>query len=177
LALFLLALTPQAIAAMGALAAATGIAVWGQTPAGQQATQQAAQGLANAVSRARTAVRDAVTDDTCEDCPCHRTVVISKSAYPESAQHVLDAQRAGYPSTLTIDRTGATARRKANIRDYPRVAGKQPDEYPPAMFAEGGPGSSIRNIDASDNMASGASMGNQLRGAREGCKATIVVGP
>jgi len=27
---------------MGALAAATGIAVWGQTPAGKQATQQGA---------------------------------------------------------------------------------------------------------------------------------------
>ena len=65
---FLLVFTPQVVAAIGALGAAMGIAVWGQTPAGQQATQQAAQSLANAVSRARTAVRDAVTDDTCEDC-------------------------------------------------------------------------------------------------------------
>jgi hypothetical protein len=89
LALFLLMLTPQAVAAMGALAAATGIAVWGQTPAGKQATQQAAQGLANAVSRARTAVRDAVTDDTCEDCdPCReRNSEINRSVNELKKRH------------------------------------------------------------------------------------------
>lgn len=124
-----------------------------------------------------SSLADATTDKACKDCPCHRTVTISKTAHPQSAQHILDAQKAGHPSTLTIDRPGATARRRANIGSYPREPGKQPDEYPPAMFAEGGPGSSIRNIDAADNMGAGASMGNQLRGAPEGCKATIVVGP
>jgi hypothetical protein len=162
-----------AVPAVQWLLAALGVTVVAISPPGQEALKA----IGRAPSRAAEKLRDAVVDDTCEDCPCHRTVVISQSNYPESAQHVRDAQMAGHPSTLTIDRVGAGARRAANLRGYPREPGKQRDEYPPAMFAEGGPGASIRNIDASDNMAAGASMGNQLRGAPEGCKATIIVGP
>ena len=117
------------------------------------------------------------TSEGCADCPCHRTVVISQSAHPESAQHIADAQATGQPHTLTIERSGATARRRASTGGFPRVPGMQPDEYPPAMFLEGGAGASVRNITASDNMGAGASMGNQLRGVPDGCRVTIVVGP
>jgi hypothetical protein len=42
---------------------------------------------------------------------CRRTVIISESASPKAAQHIRDAQAAGYPQTLTLDRDGTDARR------------------------------------------------------------------
>lgn len=56
------------------------------------------------------------------------------------------------------------------------------DEYPPAMFKEGGvradgTKSSVRAIPSSDNRGSGASMGNQLRGQPEGAKVTYKIIP
>lgn len=142
------------------------------------AVARGASVVANQMSDAEeeAKARDEALTDTCPSCPCHRTVVISQSAHPESAQHIMDAQAAGYPSTLTIERSGAALRRRASTGGFPREPGKQPDEYPPAMFLEGGAGASVRNITSSDNMGAGASMGNQLRGAPEGCKATITVG-
>jgi hypothetical protein len=47
------------------------------------------------------------------------------------------------------------------------------DEYPPAMFAEGGKGASTKPIPSSDNRGSGASMGNQLRPYSDGTKVII----
>ncbi len=49
------------------------------------------------------------------------------------------------------------------------------DEYPPAMFKEGGKGANIRAISPSDNMGAGASMGNQLRNVKDGMVIKIVV--
>ncbi|WP_130511795.1 polymorphic toxin-type HINT domain-containing protein [Krasilnikovia cinnamomea] len=78
-------------------------------------------------------------------------ISVSRTKYPESAEHIEDAQAAGQPTELTIDRAGAAARRRASMRGNPRVSGKDRDEYPPAMFEEGGSGSSVRPIDPSDN--------------------------
>jgi vacuolar-type H+-ATPase subunit F/Vma7 len=103
-------------------------------------------------------------------------VTISESKYPESAKHIRDAQAAGKPAILTIDRGGADARRDAATKAVTRVPGKQPDEYPPAMTKEGGSNASVRNIDASDNMGAGASMGNQLRQIPDGARIRIQVG-
>lgn len=44
------------------------------------------------------------------------------------------------------------------------------DEYPPAMFKEGGAGSSVRPISPKDNMGSGACIGNACRGFSDGEK-------
>lgn len=158
--------------------AATAAAPW---IAGALGLAVTAKAVSNQMDKAedQAKARDVAGTDTCTtgNCPCHGVAVISKSKYPESAQHILDAQAAGHPSTLTIDRPNAASRRAASIGKYPREAGKQPDEYPPAMFLEGGAGASVRNITAGDNMAAGASMGNQLRKYKDGCKATITVGP
>jgi hypothetical protein len=105
------------------------------------------------------------------------TVVISRSLAPETAGHVEDAQEAGHPPTLTIDRAGAGARRLACLAGYPPRPGRDRDEYPPAMFAEGGEGASVRYISPADNRSAGAQIGAQLRGAKEGWKVTIIVGP
>jgi hypothetical protein len=61
------------------------------------------------------------------------------------------------------------------LKDFEAVPGKQLDEYPPAMFSEGGSGASVRAIDPADNMGAGASMGNQLRKYPDGTKVRMEV--
>ena len=81
-----------------------------------------------------------------------RDVVVPSRRFPETATHIRDAQAAGHPSVLTIARPGAEANRAAAQAGHTRVPGTQLDEYPPAMFREGGAGASIRAVSPSDNM-------------------------
>ena len=76
---------------------------------------------------------------------------------------------------MTIDRAGALPNRAASLKGYDKVPGKQLDEYPPAMFKEGGAGASIRPISPSSNMGAGASLGNQIRRLPDGTKVRIIV--
>jgi len=102
-------------------------------------------------------------------------VKISREKYPESAKHIEDAINEGQPDTLTIDRQGASNRRKASLKGVETIPGKDRDEYPPAMSKEGGEGSSIRHIEPSDNRGSGASISRQLRGYPNGTTYRIVI--
>ncbi|WP_110955876.1 NucA/NucB deoxyribonuclease domain-containing protein [Anaerosinus massiliensis] len=102
-------------------------------------------------------------------------VKISKSKYPESAQHIEDAIKNGHPDTLTIKRSGAAANRKESLKGVETVKGKDRDEYPPAMFEEGGKGASVRTISSSDNRGAGSTMGQQLRSYPDGTKVKIKV--
>jgi hypothetical protein len=114
-------------------------------------------------------------------------IKIDSKKYPESAQHIQEAQagtvwrgdravqREPKPSTVTIDRAGADANRDDSLRGIDTVTGHDRDEYPPAMFAEGGSGASVKWIDSSDNQGAGASIGNQLRGLPEGTRVKITV--
>ena len=104
-----------------------------------------------------------------------KDVVVPSSRYPETASHIRDAQAAGHPSVLTIERAGADANRAAAQAGHTRIPGKQLDEYPPAMFREGGAGASIRPISPRDNMGAGACIGNQCRALPNGSKVRIVV--
>jgi hypothetical protein len=100
---------------------------------------------------------------------------ISRSRYPETAKHVADAQKAGHPDVLEIDRPNADSRRSDSLAGHQKVSGMQLDEYPPAMFKEGGTGASVRAISPEDNMGAGASMGNQLRRFPNGARIRIRV--
>lgn len=60
-------------------------------------------------------------------------ISVSRSRYPQSAQHIEGAQAAGHPAELTIDRGGAAARRAESMKGNPRQPGLDRDEYPPAM--------------------------------------------
>lgn len=97
-------------------------------------------------------------------------VNISKSKYPETAQHIEDAIKNGQPSILTIDRENAKLNRKEALRGNKKVPNKDLDEYPPAMFKEGGAGASVRPIGRSDNRGSGSTAGHQLRPYDDGTK-------
>jgi RHS repeat-associated protein len=102
-------------------------------------------------------------------------VKIDASKYPESARHIEDAQKAGKPGTLTVDRGGAKNRRKESLQGKPKVKGKDRDEYPPAVTKEGGKGASVRPIAPRDNRGSGASLGRQIRHLPDGTKIKVVV--
>jgi RHS repeat-associated protein len=102
-------------------------------------------------------------------------VRVPSSKYPETAAHIQDAQKAGHPDVLTIDRSGTAGRRADALSEHPVVPGKQRDEYPPAMFKEGGQGASVRPVSPSDNMGAGACIGNQCRGLPDGARVKIIV--
>ena len=101
------------------------------------------------------------------------TIQVSKRKYPQSAQHIQDARASGQTSILTIDRTSAKTNRSQSLKGIDKVPGKDLDEYPPAMFSEGGAGASVRAIEQSDNRGSGSSMGHQLRPFDNGTKVYI----
>jgi hypothetical protein len=102
-------------------------------------------------------------------------VAVSASRYPESAQHIKDAQAAGQPQVLTIDRGGAVARRAEALKGTKPQSGTDRDEYPPAMFREGGRGASVRSINPSDNRGSGACIGAQCRNLQDGTRVRVIV--
>lgn len=117
--------------------------------------------------------------------PAVPVITVSRSAYPESAAHIEDAQAAGFPKYLVINRPGAAANRSAwqGLRNpdgtvtYPVRPNLARDEYPPAMFSQGGANASIRYMSPGDNSGAGASIGNQCRPYANGTIVCIVVGP
>lgn len=76
--------------------------------------------------------------------------------------HAQAAIRQGSPVLLTLDRPGATARRRAALRGVATRPGFDRDEYPPAISAQGGASSDVQLIPSGANRAQGASMRNQL---------------
>lgn len=116
-------------------------------------------------------------------------IQVDSARYPETAQHIQEAQSgtiwrgdasaqgAPAPSVLTIDRDGAKVNRAESLRGIaPRGGeGLDRDEYPPAMFLEGGAGASVKYIDSSDNRGAGSVMGSDLDGLPDGARIRIVV--
>jgi hypothetical protein len=100
-------------------------------------------------------------------------VVVDSSRFPEAAKHIDDAQAAGHPSVLTVERSGADARRREATSGHGTNPGRDRDEYPPAFTAEGGKGSSIRSIPSADNRGAGACIGNQCRSLPDGTKVEV----
>ena len=102
-------------------------------------------------------------------------VKLSRKKYPESAQHIEEAIKEGQPDILTIDRRGASSRRKASLQGVNTVPGLDRDEYPPAMSKEGGTGASVKLINPSDNRGSGPSISGKLRKYPNGTKYRIII--
>lgn len=112
--------------------------------------------------------------DTANDVK--KIVEVSRARFPETAKHIEDAITAGKPSTLTVGEKGSNAaRRREALKGTERKSGKDRDEYPPAMFEEGGAGASVRGISPKDNRGSGACIGAQCRGLNAGDKVQIKV--
>jgi len=108
------------------------------------------------------------------DATTTKEIEVSKDRWGPAAQHIEDAQKAGHPDTLTIDRGGTKDRRGAALGGTAPVPGKDRDEYPPAMFQEGGKGASVRPIDPPANRGCGAYIGNECRALPDGSTVRIV---
>lgn len=104
-----------------------------------------------------------------------REVKISKKKYPESAKHIENAIDDGQPDILTLDRGGASSRRKAALKGVKRISGLDRDEYPPSMSKEGGFNSSVVHINPPDNRGSGASGAAQLRPYPDGTRFKYII--
>ena len=102
-----------------------------------------------------------------------KKVTLSRTKYPESAKHADDAINAGKPNLLTVNRAGAAQRRKEAMKKQSIVKGKDRDEYPPAMFKEGGKQASVRPINPRDNRGAGSCIGHQCRGLKDGDKVIV----
>jgi hypothetical protein len=104
-----------------------------------------------------------------------RTVAVPRSRYPEGTAHIEDAQASGHPRVLTVDRAGTAANRTAAQAGHARRPGMDLDEYPPAMFREGGSGASVRPMTPAQNRGMGSCIGNQCRGVPDGSQVEIIV--
>lgn len=109
-----------------------------------------------------------------------RDVLVSRSRYPESAAHIDHAQRMGQPTVLTLDRVRATERRRASLQHIKRqsdrpIAGKDRDEYPPALTREGGFNANVRYIEAGDNRGAGKAIERQVRDLPDGARIRVLV--
>lgn len=91
-------------------------------------------------------------------------VELSRGKYPLTIDHIEDAQAAGQPALLHIDRDEADLHRDQSLEGWPTKSGYDRDEYPPAMSREGGYGADVRYVPSSDNRGAGSSMGAQLSG-------------
>ncbi|RVU91675.1 sporulation protein [Flavobacterium columnare] len=87
---------------------------------------------------------------------------IKKSDFPETAQHIEDAIKKGHADIVTVDRLNAAAQRAKSLKGIPTKKGFDRDEWPMAMFKEGGNGASVRYINPSDNRGAGSAIGNAL---------------
>ena len=106
-----------------------------------------------------------------------KDVYVDPNKYPASAGHVADAQAAGHPDVLTVDRPGASDRRADATAGHATQPGTDRDEYPPAVTREGGAGASVQNIPSSDNRGSGGSLGNQIRDVPNGGQIRVIPQP
>ncbi len=133
-------------------------------------------GLAVKAARLAAAIRDArLAREAAALAAVERVqIVLDSGRFPESAAHARDAMGAS-SGEFTIDRAGAAARRAEAMRGHQRIPGMDRDEWPPAVFREGGAGSSVRGVTPSDNRGSGASMGNQCRGLPDGTVVRAVI--
>lgn len=103
------------------------------------------------------------------------TINISKKLYGQAAKHIEDAQKAGKPEIVTIDRPNAPQRRAEAMSKLPPLPFFERDEYPPAMFKEGGTNASVRYVNPRDNRACGAYIGNACRPYPDGTRVRIKV--
>ncbi|MGV2881683.1 NucA/NucB deoxyribonuclease domain-containing protein [Paenibacillus taichungensis] len=103
------------------------------------------------------------------------TITFPAERYPETANHIKTAIKAGHSDVCTIDRSGAEGNRDLSLKGVPVKKGKDRDEWPMAMCAEGGAGADIQYISPKDNRGAGSWVGNQLSTYPDGTRVKFVV--
>ena len=110
------------------------------------------------------------------------TLKLDKDQYKEAFGHIDDyingnitGKNPDGNNVFTIDRDGARQNRNDSLAGVPTKPGFDRDEFPMAMFREGGEGASVRYIDPSDNRGAGSSISRALAGYDDGTRVRIVV--
>lgn len=100
-------------------------------------------------------------------------IFIDGNKHPESAKHLSEAIQSGASNEGVIDRAGANARRRENLKGTNSQPGMDRDEAPPAVINTGG-ASSVRHIPLSDNRGAGASIGQQIKNLPDGTRVRVL---
>lgn len=103
-----------------------------------------------------------------EHGPEYYVVIVDSSKYPQTAEHIRLAQTMGFPEFVTLSRADAAERRKASLADVKASPIYDRDEWPMAVFEEGGQGANVVYIEGRDNRGAGSSIGWQMRGFPDG---------
>jgi|GEM_PF-2405064 len=105
-------------------------------------------------------------------------VKFSASKYPELAENITHAQKAGHPSILTHG-GDAAANRAAALDGVPNLSPLSRDEYPFASSLEGGAGSWVGHVPVSQQNAQGAILKNFFKqfNMQQGDQYRVIIDP
>lgn len=107
--------------------------------------------------------------------PEYYVIIVDSRRYPQTAEHIKMAQTMGFPEFVTLDRADAAERRKASLADVKASPIYDRDEWPMAVFEEGGQGANVVYIEGRDNRGAGSSIGWQMRGFPDGSRVRVRV--
>lgn len=107
--------------------------------------------------------------------PEYYVVIVDSRKYPQTAEHIRMAQTMGFPEFVTLGRADAAERRKASLADVKASQIYDRDEWPMAVFEEGGQRANIVYIEGRDNRGAGSSIGWQMRGFPDGSRVRVRV--
>lgn len=107
--------------------------------------------------------------------PEYYVVIVDSRKYPQTAEHIRMAQTMGFPEFVTLGRADTAERRKASLADVKASQIYDRDEWPMAVFEEGGQGANIVYIEGRDNRGAGSSIGWQMRGFPDGSRVRVRV--
>jgi hypothetical protein len=115
------------------------------------------------------------TPQTTSSTSYEKVIYIPSERYPETAEHVREAEKKGESSICTIDRKDVKEHRKESLAGIETKAGYDRDEFPMAMCSEGGQGADVKLVHSSDNRGEGSWVSHQLSGLSDGTKVLIKV--
>ena len=107
--------------------------------------------------------------------PEYYVVIVDSQKYPQIAEHIKRAQKMGSPEFVTLERGEAADRRKASLANIKVRNIYDRDEWPMAVFKEGGEGANVVYIESRDNRGAGSSIGWQMRKLPNGAKVRVRV--
>ncbi|MDU8925692.1 RHS repeat-associated core domain-containing protein, partial [Pasteurellaceae bacterium LIM206] len=110
------------------------------------------------------------------------TLKLDKNEYQEAFGHIDDyingnitGKNPDGNNIFEINRGGAGQNRSDSLDGIPTKPGYDRDEFPMAMFKEGGKGASVRYITPSDNRGAGSSISRALSSYDDGTRVRIIV--
>ena len=107
--------------------------------------------------------------------PEYYVVIVDSKRYPQTAEHIQTAQTMGFPEFVTLRRTDASERRKASLSGVKASRIYDRDEWPMAVFEEGGQGANVVYVDGRDNRGAGSSISWQMRNFPDGSRVRVRV--